>query len=177
MPAVENRRSNPLPRPSASRVARLGCGLLAAAFALAGCQHGAYAPGSSVAHHDHAADIVARADWSKTTDVVIEMVNYEYRPNEIRLKANHPYRITLVNYSRHNHYFTAPEFFRSAATRKAMVERVAEVKAPYFTAFEVMAGGGAIDVYLIPLEKGRFRARCDMKEHLGYQIEGVIIVE
>jgi hypothetical protein len=163
----------PAVKPSPTRLGRAA--LLASAFALGGCQPGAaHAPRS---HPDSAAAIVAQADWSRAEHVRVEMLNHSYRPNEWRLKAHRPYRITLANPSANNHYFTAPEFFRSVATRKAMVPGRAEVKAPYFTGFEVLARTGEIEIYLVPLEKGRYRAYCDMKEHREFNIEGVIVVE
>lgn len=145
--------------------------LLSAALGAAGCQ--------STPHHDPdaAAAALARADWGKVTHVVVEMLNYKFQPDVLRLQANQPYRLTLRNNSIHNHYFTAPEFFRASATRKAMVRGAAEVKAPYFTAFEVLAPVGEVDIYLVPLVKGRYRAVCDMQEHLEHKIEGIIFVE
>lgn len=121
--------------------------------------------------------VVASTDWSKTTDVMVELVEYGYRPRELRLKAGQPYRIRLINYSSINHYFTAPEFFRSAATRKAMVDRYAEIKAPYFTAFEVMSRGGGIDIYLVPMVKGRFDVHCEIDDHRERGVQGLIIVD
>ncbi len=153
--------------------------LAAAALALGGCQSG-NTHGPAYARADYppgGAAIVASTDWSKTVDVVVELVEYGYRPRELRLKAGQPYRIRLINYSGINHYFTAPEFFRSAATRKAMVDRYAEIKAPYFTAFEVVSRGGGIDVYLVPMVKGRFDVHCEINDHRERGVRGVIIVE
>lgn len=145
-------------------------GFLLAAL-LTGCQHAPHQdPGAASA-------AVAQADWSKTQQIVVEMLNYKFQPTELRLQVNQPYRLTLRNISTHDHYFTAPEFFRSVATRKAMVPGKAEVKAPYFTAFEVLKGVGEVDIYLVPLVKGRYRAVCDMQEHLEHKIEGIILVE
>jgi plastocyanin len=141
------------------------------AAALAGCQH--------VAHHDHgaAAAAVAQADWGRAEQVVIEMLSYKFQPAELRLRVNQPYRLTLRNTSIHDHYFTAPEFFRSVATRKAMVPGKAEVKVPYFRAFEVLKGVGEVEIFLVPLARGRYRAVCDMQDHLEHKIEGTILVE
>lgn len=111
------------------------------------------------------------------SDIKIEMVDYGYRPREIRMKAGEPYRITLTNYSSINHYFTAPEFFRSVATRKAMVEGYAEIKAPYFTAVEVLRRGGTIDLYVVPVVKGRYAVHCELNDHRERGVEGEIIIE
>ncbi len=151
--------------------ARSLCVLPAAALLIAACQSAPRYDG------DASAAALAQADWSKATHIVVEMLNYKFQPDELHFKANQPYRLTLRNASIHNHYFTAPEFFRSTATRKAMVAGRAEVKAPYFTAFEVLKRVGEVDIYLVPLVKGRYRAVCDMQEHREYNIEGTIFVE
>ena len=120
---------------------------------------------------------IAAADWSARQDVSIEMLDYGYRPRELRLKAGQPYRLTLVNNGSVSHYFTAPEFFAGVAARKAEVPRQVEVKAAVFTSFEVHGRGGTLDFYFIPLEKGRFRAHCHIKDHLPLGIEGILVVE
>lgn len=150
-----------------------------AALMLAGC----HLASSAGIHSDwippqHARDaVLASTDWNKKTDITIEMLDYGYRPREVRLKSGQPYRITLVNHGSVNHYFTAPEFLASVATRKVEVRNHAEVKAPVFTSFELQGRGGSLDVYLVPLAKGSYRAHCHMKDHLSLGIEGVLIVE
>lgn len=116
-------------------------------------------------------------DWRQAERVKVEMMEYGYRPRELRLKVNRPYRLTLINYGSYNHYFNAAEFLRTVDTRKAVVERYAEVKAPYFTAFEVFSRGGTIDVYLIPRRTGTFTTHCHLEDHRGRGVEGTIVVE
>lgn len=149
------------------------------ALVLAGCQWGSTAgTETDRVETQHARDaVLASADWSKKIDLTIELLDYGYRPREVRLKSGQPYRITLVNYGSVNHYFTAPEFLGSVATRKVEVRNQAEVKAPVFTGFELQGRGGSLDVYLVPMTKGRYRAHCHMKDHLSLGIEGVLIVE
>ena len=120
---------------------------------------------------------ITTADWNAKQDLSIEMHDYGYRPRELRLKAGQPYRLTLVNNGSVSHYFTAPEFFAGVAARKAEVPRQVEVKAAVFTSFEVHGRGGTVDIYFVPLEKGRFRAHCHIKDHLPLGIEGILIVE
>lgn len=121
--------------------------------------------------------VVAAVDWSKAIDLTIEMHDHGYRPRELSLKSGQPYRITLVNYGGANHYFTAPEFFAASAIRKAEVRHVAEVKGQGFTSFEIYARGGSLDLYVVPMAKGRYRAHCHMKDHERLNIEGILIVE
>ena len=161
------------------RVIRLQLALVAAAALLAAC-HGAHvgpdAPetGASAAAHG---DRYGGVDWTKVEHVKVEMMEYGYRPRELRLKVGRPYRLTLINYGSYNHYFNAAEFLRTVDTRKAVVQRYAEVKAPYFTAFEVFSRGGTIDVYFIPRQRGTFTAHCHLEDHRGRGVEGRIVVE
>jgi uncharacterized cupredoxin-like copper-binding protein len=121
--------------------------------------------------------VLAGADWTRVVDLRIEMLDYGYRPRELRLRVGQPYRLSLVNNGSVNHYFTAPEFFAAIATRKAEVPRHAEFKAPVFTSFEVYGRGGSLDVYFVPIVKGTYRAHCHMKDHLALGIEGSLVIE
>lgn len=146
------------------------------ALALSGC-HGVLWPRAVGDLQQQREAALAAADWTKQVNLEIEMLDYGYRPREVRLKVGQPYRLTLVNHGSVNHYFTAPEFFSSVATRKAEVPRQAEIKGQTFTAFEVYGRGGTIDYYFVPLVKGSYRAHCHIKDHLALAIEGVLIVE
>jgi hypothetical protein len=78
------------------------------------------------------------------------------------------------------HYLTAPDFFHSVAWRKAQTPW-AEIKAPYFYAFETLtaieddAGTSSvdetltptIDLYFIPVETGTFEAFCEIATTAG----------
>ena len=76
-----------------------------------------------------------------------------------------------------NHYFNAPEFFASIATRRAEVPRQAEVYLSRIDRVEVFAAGGAVDLWFVPLAKGRFRAHCHLGNHAEMGVEGLIVVE
>lgn len=153
--------------------------LAIAAALLAGCQSGgvwmAQAGGSIDAALRDAT--IRDADWDKKVDVTITIRDYGYQPRELRLRAGQPYRITLVNQGSVPHYFTAPVFLQSAATRKVEVRHQAEVKAPVFSGFELKPRGGSLDVYLVPLRAGTYRAYCHIKDHLAMGVEGTLIVE
>ena len=134
-------------------------------------------PDRPALHQTSRESVLDSADWSKRIDLTLELHDYGYRPRELRLKSGQPYRITLVNYGGANHYFTAPEFLAAVATRKAEVRNVAEFKAPVFSAFEVYARGGTLDLYIVPMVKGSYRAHCHVKDHEKLNIEGVVIIE
>jgi uncharacterized cupredoxin-like copper-binding protein len=141
------------------------------ALAAAGCSS---APHRSQEEVDR---IVEAADWGRMSDVKIELKDAGFAPREVRLKAGQPYRLTLLNTGTNAHYFNAPEFFESIAARKAQVPRYAEIKAAHFSKFELFPAGGTMELWFIPLEKGRFRAFCHLGNHAEMGVEGWLVVE
>ncbi|MDH4175454.1 MAG: hypothetical protein OEZ09_09925 [Betaproteobacteria bacterium] len=153
--------------------------LALAAVLLAACHGGATSTPEATAlvtqaQRDAALD---GADWTKKVDLTITIRDYGYLPRELRLRSGQPYRITLVNHGSVPHYFTAPEFLATVAARKAEVPHQAEVKAPVFAGFEIQPRGGSLNVYLVPLRTGSYRAYCHLKDHLAMGVEGVLVVE
>jgi uncharacterized cupredoxin-like copper-binding protein len=144
---------------------------VALAIGLAACQ--------GVPTHSPAdkARVVAEADWSRAKPVKIDLRDAGFIPKELRLVAGQPYRLTLTNVGANNHYLNAPEFFASIATRRAEVPRHAEIYASRIDRFEVFAAGGTVDLWFVPLEKGRYRAYCHLGNHAEMGVEGLIVVE
>lgn len=141
------------------------------ALAMAGC--GAAPPRSA---GDRAA-IVAAADWNSAREVRIELKDSGFSPRELRLEAGRPYRLTLLNLGVNHHYFNAPEFYASIAAYKANVPRYAEIRADQFSSFELYAAGGTMELWFVPLDKGRYRAHCHLGNHAEMGVEGVLIIE
>lgn len=150
-----------------------GIRLLAVALALglAGCQS---LPGPSAAE---AARAVAEADWSRVTEVKIVLRDAGFVPQELRLVAGRPYRLRLENQGVNNHYFNAPEFFAGIATRYVVVPRYAEIFAARIDRVEIFAAGGQVDLWFVPLVKGRYRAHCHLGNHAEMGVEGLLVVE
>lgn len=123
------------------------------------------------------ARIVAATDWSLVEHVRIELRDSGVIPQEMRFRAGQPYRLTLLNAGVNNHYFNAPEFYASIAVRKAEVPRYAEIKAARITTFEIFAAGGTVDLWFVPVEKGRFVAHCHLGDHREMGVEAHLVVE
>jgi uncharacterized cupredoxin-like copper-binding protein len=123
------------------------------------------------------AQVVAATDWSRVEDVKIELRDSGVLPQELRLKAGQPYRLTLLNAGVNNHYFNAPEFYRSIAVYKIEVPRYAEIKTARITTFEVFAAGGTVDLWFVPLQKGLFVAHCHLGNHRDMGVEARLLVE
>lgn len=148
--------------------------VLAMIVALAGCH------GMSLGRADYVTDsdqIVKAADWNKMTSVTVELYDYGYEPRDLKLKANQPYKITFRNTGTKDHYYTSPDFYKAVATRKAMVNKFAEIKAPYFSAVEVLKNGGQLDLYVVPMRSGTYAVVCQIDDHEEKGSVGTISVE
>lgn len=120
---------------------------------------------------------VADADWARATVVKIDLRDAGFTPKQLNLVVGRPYRLTLTNVGVNNHYFNAPEFFASIATRRVEVPRHAEVYLSHIDRVEVFAAGGSVDLWFVPLAKGRYRAHCHLGNHADMGVEGLIVVE
>jgi len=122
----------------------------------------------------NAADFVAAADWDSAIEVTIELSEFAFAPKDLTLVAGQPYVLKVSNVGTVKHEFTAGEFFRTVATRKAETAE-SEVKVPYFTEIEVFAGK-AVEIYLIPLVPGTYELVCEIEGHLEAGMLGSITV-
>jgi uncharacterized cupredoxin-like copper-binding protein len=122
----------------------------------------------------NASEFVDAADWDTKKTVTIDMSEFAFTPKDITLEAGQPYILEVVNTGTVKHEFTAGEFFRSVATRKAETAE-SEVKVPFFTEIEVFAGKKA-DLYLIPLIPGTYTLVCEIEGHYEAGMFGTITV-
>lgn len=125
----------------------------------------------------NADEIVKAANWDAMQTVTVEIEEHHYTPETLRFKAGTAYKLELKNLGEKHHYFTAPEFYKAIATRKAMVNGQAELKAPYFKAIEVLKEGGQLDLYFVPVKKGEYKVYCTIDDHQEKGMEGRIVIE
>lgn len=125
----------------------------------------------------NAQDYVGKADWNAMETVTITMTEHHYEPTDVKFKVGKPYKLELKNVGDKDHYYTAPLFFRNVAWRKAMVNNQAEIKAPYFTAVEVLKKGGQLDLYFVPVTKGTYPVYCTIEGHRAEGMEGSVTIE
>ena len=123
---------------------------------------------------ENAADFVDAANWDAAPKVPIELGEMFFKPKNISVEAGKPYVLELVNTGKVKHEFTAAEFFRSAASRKVESDS-SEVKVPFFTEIEVLAGKSA-ELFVIPVIPGAFEMLCLIPGHREAGMEGTITV-
>ncbi len=122
----------------------------------------------------NAAAFVDAADWDTKKTVTIDMSEFAFTPKDITLEAGQPYILEVINTGKVKHEFTAEDFFRTVATRKAETAE-SEVKVPFFTEIEVFAGKKA-DLYIIPLIPGTYILVCEIEGHFEAGMFGTITV-
>ncbi len=122
----------------------------------------------------NAAAFVKAADWDTKKTVTIDMSEFAFTPKDITLEAGQPYVLEVVNTGTVKHEFTAEDFMRTVATRKAETTE-SEVKVPFFTEIEVFAGKKA-ELFLIPLIPGTYKLVCEIEGHYEAGMFGTITV-
>lgn len=132
-------------------------------------------PATAADYIANSAEIVKQADWKQMKTVEIVLSEHDYEPNDLKLAANTPYKIVIKNTGEKPHYWTAKEFFKNVATRKAQTKE-AEFKAPYFDAIEVNNGGVA-EFFVVPVTKGTYEVVCTIEDHKDKGMSGTITVE
>lgn len=143
------------------------------------CALALFAPiaGADAAYVRNAAEIVAAADWNAAQTVTVNFDEYGYDPDALHFQSGRAYKLVLKNQGSKKHYFTAPEFFRSIATRKIQSNRDGEIKAPYLLAIELMPEGGQLDLYFVAVQKGEYEVYCTLDKHRDEGMEGLILVD
>jgi uncharacterized cupredoxin-like copper-binding protein len=122
----------------------------------------------------NAAEFVEAANWEEMQEVTVELNEFSFTPGELTFEAGVPYELKLRNVGQEKHYFTAHEFYRAIATRKAESEQ-SEVKVPYFTAIEVYPGE-EVELYFVPVLPGTFELFCEIEGHADAGMVGTITV-
>ena len=127
---------------------------------------------------DYVADApekVKTADWSKMETVTVKLSEHKFTPSTLAFKTGTPYKLQIKNIGSIKHYFVSEDFFKAIATRKIQSSD-GEIKAPYFTAIEVFPDR-TIDLYFIPVKKGRYSLICTIQGHAESGMIGNIVIE
>jgi uncharacterized cupredoxin-like copper-binding protein len=118
---------------------------------------------------------VAAADWDTKETVTIDLAEMSFTPRDTVLKVGQPYVIEVVNKGTEKHEFTAEEFFKTIAFRKAE-DASGEFKGPAPLEVEVFAGQ-SMELFLIPTEAGVYDLVCLIEGHFEQGMFGTIAVE
>lgn len=131
--------------------------------------------GTTVDYVANAGEIVKSTDWDKMKTVTVNFDEFSYEPEELVFEVGQPYKLVLKNHGEKKHYFTAEDFYKAIATRKVQSNQDGEIKAPYFTAIELMVGG-QLDLYFVPVKRGEYPVFCTIKDHREEGMEGKLVI-
>jgi uncharacterized cupredoxin-like copper-binding protein len=121
-------------------------------------------------------DLVGSADWDTMETIEIEMGEFFFKPNEVRLTEGQPYRLVFDNtMAEVKHEATSPGLFATIAFRKAQ-DASGEFKAPTVVEVETFAGEET-ELFLIPQENGTFDLVCEIEGHFEAGMFGTIVVD
>lgn len=123
------------------------------------------------------AERVKAGDWKAMETVTVTLDEHNFTPADLTFKVGQTYKLEIRNVGKKDHYYSAEKFFRSVAWRKAMVNKQAEIKAPFFTAVEVLKGGGQLDLYFIPVVEGSYEVICTIDDHKDQGMTGILTIE
>ncbi len=102
--------------------------------------------------------------------VVIDMVNFKYKPAAITLRHGQAYTLHFVNRARGGHDFTAKAFF--AAAQIALADRAK------ITGGEVeVAGGTEVDIQITAPAPGRYSVHCSHFMHKILGMKAAIVID
>ncbi len=121
-------------------------------------------------------DLVGSADWDTMETIDIEMGEFFFKPNEVRLIQGQPYRLVFNNtMAEVKHEATSPGLFATIAFRKAQ-DASGEYKAPTVAEVETFAGEET-ELFLIPQETGTFDLVCEIEGHFEAGMFGTVVVD
>lgn len=108
-------------------------------------------------------------DWSGAQRVEVELSNFDFTPSTLRLRANRPVVLHLVNTGSGGHDFTAPAFFAAARIRPRDRRSIGNGRIE-------LRGHQSVDVALVP-KAGTYKLKCSHAFHKAFGMSGRIIVD
>jgi uncharacterized cupredoxin-like copper-binding protein len=115
-----------------------------------------------------ASPALAAPEWREAVDYEVRLAPWSYEPRPIRLAANRPVRLHLINNSMVGQHFHAPAFFASAEIRD-------EDEPPVGSGVRIAPGERRI-ITLVPAP-GRYRVLSANFAHRLLGMSAQIIVE
>ena len=92
-------------------------------------------------------------DWAKAQRVDLVEVDYAFQPNHLTFRRDRTYQLHVENRGHELHELTAPDFFKAVELRDPSVLNQDGTEL-------VVKPGDQKDLYLVPLQPGRYGMRC-----------------
>lgn len=108
-------------------------------------------------------------DWARAQRVEVKLSSFDFTPSTLRLRANRPVVLHLVNTGSGGHDFHAPAFFEAAQVRPRDRGSVGKGR------IEVR-GHQSVDIALVP-KAGTYPLKCSHAFHKTFGMSGRIVVD
>jgi len=107
-------------------------------------------------------------DWARAPRVEVKLSSFDFTPSTLRLRANRPVVLHLVNTGSGGHDFHAPAFFAAAQVRPRDRRSVGEGRIE-------LRGYQSVDIALVP-KAGTYKLKCSHAFHKTFGMSGRIVV-
>lgn len=117
---------------------------------------------------------LAGIDWTSAPEVVVDLKDHSYDPDEIVLTRGKPYKLILKNVGRVAHDMVGGSLFEESVIALRMVNSDAgRVIADYVNSVYVRSHN-RIELWLVPLREGEYSFYCSLPGHREDGMEGFI---
>lgn len=121
--------------------------------------------------------LVTQVDWSQAKELVVELGDHTYTPNELRLKRGVPYKLMLKNVGGQAHDMVGGTFFSKEVIALRMVNsRVGRVTADNISSIYVRPKNET-EIWFLPIKSGTFSFICSLPGHLEAGMEGSVRID
>jgi uncharacterized cupredoxin-like copper-binding protein len=150
-------------------------------FALLACAGAVFAapPALAAADDDQAIrqhPAVQGASWRDAEELIIELGDHSYTPQDFTLKVGRPYKLVLKNVGGVAHDMVGGSFFGKDVIALRMINSVVgRVTADTITSIYIRPKMAA-EIWLVTLKEGEFSYFCSVPDHRESGMEGIIQV-
>jgi plastocyanin len=116
-----------------------------------------------------ASPAAAQPDWSHAQSVEVQLSNFAFAPDHLRLPHGEAIVLHLVNNASGGHNFAAPEFFAAATIAPDDAAKIQH------GAVE-LRGHQSVDIHLVAAT-GHYHLHCSHTMHTAFGMSGEINVE
>lgn len=117
---------------------------------------------------------LAGIDWTAAPEVVVDLKDHSYDPDEIVLTRGKPYKLILKNVGKVAHDMVGGSLFEESVIALRMVNSDAgRVIADYVNSVYVRAHN-RIELWLVPLREGEYSFYCSLPGHREDGMEGLV---
>ena len=115
---------------------------------------------------------IAAADWANVSEVVVELNDNNYEPDDLSFKVGKPYKLVLRNIGNAVHDMVGGSFFNPETIALWMVNtRVGRVTADNINSVYIRPKQEA-ELWFVPVKAGSFSFFCSISGHREAGMEG-----